>query len=139
MTGEGFDRRLKRLNANLQRGLETVFARGLNDPRIRGMISITGVSLTKDLKSARVQVSIFPHEHESLTMHALRDAAAHIRRRLMDTIEMRQMPRLVFELDDGLKKQAEVMGLLAKAREERAESAGEAESPAPDGEERGGQ
>ncbi|MEZ6243684.1 MAG: 30S ribosome-binding factor RbfA [Phycisphaerales bacterium] len=133
MSGEGFDRRLKRLNANLQRGLEEVFARGLNDPRVRGMVSITSVEIAKDLKTAKIGVSIFPHEHESLTMHAIRDAAAHIRRRLMEQVEMRDMPRLTFELDEGLKKQAEVMGLLAKVREEREAR----EGAAPDDEETG--
>ncbi len=135
MSADGASRRLKRLDANLRRGLDQILARGLNDPRLKGMVSITDVSIAKDLKTARVKVSVFPHEHESVTIHALRDASAHIRRRLMDTIEMREMPRLTFELDEGLKQQAEVMSLLAKARAERGGDDGQD----PDGEEPGQQ
>lgn len=126
MSGGGSDRRNKRLASTLQRAVEEVLARGLNDPRARGMISVTELRLSGDLRQAKVMVSVFPHEHESLTIHALRDAAKHIRRRLMDKVEIRDMPQLVFELDEGLKRQGEVLELLAKARAERAEAGGEA-------------
>jgi len=116
------DMRLKRLSSVLQRAIEQTLTRGLSDPRIRGLISVTEIDLTRDLKLAKVKVSVFPEEHESLTMHGLKDATAHIRRKVMDQIHIREMPRLVFELDNGLKKQAEVMALLAKARAEYAET-----------------
>ncbi len=110
--------RNKRLSAVLQRAIENTLARGLADPRIRGLISVTELELSQDLKLCNVKVSIYPQEHENLTMHGLKDATAHIRRKVMDQIHIREMPRLVFKLDDGLKKQAEVMELLAKARAE---------------------
>lgn len=121
--------RNRRLAAVIQRALEQTLARGLNDPRVRGLVSITGVELSQDLKTCTVKVSIYPDEHEKLTMHGLRDATAHIRRKVMNQIHIREMPRLVFTLDEGLKKQAEVMSLLAKAR---AEYAGDANEAGPD-------
>jgi ribosome-binding factor A len=129
--------RNKRLAAVIQRALEQTLARGLNDPRIRGLVSITGVELSQDLKTCTVKFSIYPQEHEKLTMHGLRDATAHIRRRVMKQIHIREMPRLVFKLDEGLKKQAEVMSLLAKARAEYSDTTGETppDTPAQDGKE----
>ena len=114
--------RNKKLSAVLQRAVEQTLARGLADPRIRGLISVTKLELSQDLKSCTVSVSVYPHEHEKLTMHGLRDATAHIRRKVADQVHIREMPSLVFKLDEGLKKQAEVMELLAKARREYADA-----------------
>ncbi len=121
--------RQKRLGAVLQRAIEQTLARGLADPRIRGLVSITGIELSQDLKLCTVQVSVYPQEHEALTMHGLRDATSHIRRKVMKQIHIREMPHLVFTLDEGLKRQAEVMALIAKARAEyKDEPAPEAQS-----------
>lgn len=110
--------RNKKLSAVLQRAVEQTLSRGLADPRIRGLISVTKLELSQDLKLCTVNVSVYPQEHEKLTMHGLKDATAHIRRKVADQVHIREMPRLTFKLDEGLKKQAEVMELLAKARSE---------------------
>ena len=110
--------RNKKLSAVLQRAIEQTLARGLADPRIRGLISVTKLELSPDLKLCTINVSVYPQEHEKLTMHGLKDATAHIRRKVADQVHIREMPRLTFKLDEGLKKQAEVMELLAKARSE---------------------
>ncbi len=125
--------RNKKLSAVLQRAIEQTLSRGLSDPRIRGLISVTKLELSQDLKLCTVNVSVYPQEHEKLTMHGLKDATPHIRRRVMDQIHIREMPKLIFKLDDRLKKQAEVMELLAKARSEFKDgTAPEPDAPEPD-------
>lgn len=139
--------RIEQLQSTLRRALQQVLARGLNDPRARGMITVTGLTLSQDLREATVLVSVFPHEHESLTMHAVRHAARHIRRQAGELVAMEKVPELHFKLDVSLRKQAEVLDALALVEREReraraggAESAPDQGTPDEDGaEKRGGE
>ena len=119
MTGAaGESIRAKQLASVIRREVERVLAKGLNDPRVRGLVTITGVDLTADLKRAEIRVSVLPETHEDLTMHGLRAATRHIRREAMGRVHSKEMPRLTFKLDRGLKRQREVFEALARAREE---------------------
>jgi len=102
----------------LRRAVQEVLGRGLQDPRVRGIITVTGLDLSEDGREAVVKVSVMPAEHQELTVHGLRAASGHIRRQAADRIRIRRMPKLIFRLDTSLKKQAEVLGALARAREE---------------------
>jgi ribosome-binding factor A len=90
----------------VRRALQAELARGLNDPRVQGMISITEVVLTPDLAEARVRVSVLPEDRASLTLSGLRAAAGFLRRRVMDGTRIGRVPRIEFELDDRMKRQA---------------------------------
>lgn len=124
-------RRTAVVASNLQRAINEVLARGANDPRIRGMITVTDVELTGDLKEAKVKVTVFPEEHESLTMHGLKAATGRIRKEAMQRMRIKEMPSIRFVVDEGQKNQQRVMELLARARQED-----EARKPSGD---RGGQ
>jgi|ERR1043165_1348789 ribosome-binding factor A len=112
-------RRSEQFASSLQIALQETISRGLQDPRISGLITVTEVKLTDDLKTAFIQVSVLPQERQELTMHGLRSAASHLRHQIGDKLSSRQMPELVFKLDQSLKKQAGVMEALSRAREER--------------------
>lgn len=103
------------LLSEFRRKLQTVIARGLNDPRIRGLVSITGVHLADDLSEAKVLVSVLPAEHEKLTLEGLRSAAPKIVSELAPSLRMRRLPRLRFEIDDSLKKQAALYAAIGHA------------------------
>ena len=113
------NRRTKQVASNIERAVTSVLARGLSDPRIRGMITVTEVDLTDDLMRARIRVSIMPEKHEALTMHGLRAATGYIRRETMKKIHLRFMPTIEFLVDEGLKNQFKVIELLNKAAAER--------------------
>lgn len=116
-------RRHEHLESSLLRAIQQVIARGLADPRVSGMISLTEVRVSPDGLEARCRVSVMPHDRERLTLAGLQHSAEHIRRRASDLIEVRRMPRLEFVLDESLKKQAETLEALSKVRAER-EAAG---------------
>jgi ribosome-binding factor A len=136
--------RLEQVGSTLHRAIQDVLARGLSDPRIGGMITVTGVDVSADMKTATVRVSVLPEKRQALTMHGLRDAAAHVRHKVGDLVAMREVPQLWFKLDTSLKRQAEVLDAIAKVAAERelaeksrgtgatAEAGGAAE-PGPDG------
>jgi len=107
-------RRTERVSAQLQRSIQQVITRGLQDPRARGLITVTHVDVSKDLRDATIRVSVLPHEHEDLTLHALKDASKHIRRQTGDLIAMHRLPAFHFKLDTSLRKQAEVIEALTQ-------------------------
>ncbi len=92
--------------AQIRRSLQLLLAKGLNDPRIRGLVSITGVDLSPDHTNARVLVSVLPGEHGPLAVAGLRHAAGRLHGQVGRALRLRRVPRLDFELDDSLKKQA---------------------------------
>ncbi len=100
----------------IQRAVQTVIGRGLNDPRVRGMVSVTKVLVDPDISEATVFVSVMPVKHAKLTVHGLEHAAGRIRRLIGRAIRMRRLPKLSFRLDDSLKRQAQ---LEATIREQR--------------------
>ncbi len=107
------------LASELRFAVQSVIDRGLNDPRIAGMITVTGVRLSEDLKSATLTVSVLPAEKQDLTMHGLRSAGVHIRRGVGALIRSRQIPELHFKLDSTFKKQSGVLESIAKATAEK--------------------
>ncbi len=109
-------RRSEHLASDLDSAIRAVLSRGLGDPRIRGLITVMETKLSPDSKSLTVLVSILPEEHEELTMHGLRAAAAHVRRQASERVRMRVMPEIIFKLDKSLKRQAKVLEALAKNR-----------------------
>ncbi|MDY7107423.1 MAG: 30S ribosome-binding factor RbfA [Planctomycetota bacterium] len=101
----------------LHRAVQQVITRGLNDPRVQGLISVTGVQVSQDLADATVSVSVMPAERAELTLHGLRHAARHIRTEVGRSVRMRRVPRLSFKLDESLKKEARVIAAINKAVE----------------------
>lgn len=127
------ERRKLQLQSLLLRSVQERLARGLADPRVRGLVTATRLELSEDLKRAKVFISVLPQEHAELTMHGLRAAAVKLRRDVADKIHVREMPSLEFVYDEGLKSQMEVMALLARDRAERGEpDTTEQESTGPD-------
>lgn len=110
-------RRNEQISSVLREAIQEFIARGLNDPRVGGLVTVTAVKVADDLKNADVMISVFPEEKQELAIHGLRHAATHIRRQVSDKVALRQIPQFHFKLDRSLKKQAEVLRALAQAAE----------------------
>lgn len=121
--------RVEQVAATLQREIGRILAEGLADPRVKGMISVTGVEVSHDRRQAVVSVSIMPEKHEKSTMQGLRHAQRHIQKELAERVRVRQMPRLEFKLDPTLKKQARAIEAInaATAEERQADAPGDQE------------
>ncbi len=123
-------RRTDQLASILHKAAQGVIQEGLADPRAEGMATITKVVVADDLSQANFHVSIFPEKNESKYMHALEEAANHIRREVSGRIAMHHPPKFVFKLDRSLKKEAAVLGTLSElARERPADASPVPESP----------
>lgn len=123
-------RRTEKVGAAVRRSLQEILAKGLADPRIRGLITITGVSVSEDLATATVSISVLPAEHQELTLHGLRAASGFLRKQVRAALPIRRTPSLDFRLDESIKREAAVLDALELVRRER-----EAKEPAaPDAE-----
>jgi ribosome-binding factor A len=124
-------RKSDQLASSIERALREVISRGFHDPRIAGLITVTGVKVAPDLRNATANISVLPEEKAELTMHGLTAAAPFIRREIGEMIQTRAMPQLDFRLDTTLKKQARVLEALDKVREEISAADAKAQQQAP--------
>lgn len=107
--------RKEQVESLLKRAVASVLQRGLADPRIKGLVSVTKVDVSPDLRNAAVYISITPEQYESRTLHGLKDATRHIQKQVNKAVKLRLVPHLEFRLDKGLKKQAEVFAAINEA------------------------
>ena len=64
----------------LRRSVQDILSRGLNDPRVRGLVSVTKVDVSPDYAEAIVWCSVLPEEHGQLSIKGIEHASAWIRR-----------------------------------------------------------
>jgi ribosome-binding factor A len=120
--------RNEQLGSEIAKAVQASLARGLNDPRIRGMITVTRVEVTEDRRNAKIYVSVMPDEHIDLTIHGLKAATGHIRKQAMNRVRSRFFPAIEFRHDAALKEQQAVLSAIARAAAERIDE-GREESP----------
>ena len=106
-------RRPDQIAANIRRAVSDVLSRGLHDERIKGMVSVTEVRMTPDLGEAIICVSVLPAKHERTTLRGLQNAASRVRTTVSRNLRLRRVPRFVFQLDQSLKRAAELDKTLA--------------------------
>lgn len=124
--------RREQIERELQRIIGKMLTEGLADPRISGIISVTGVSVSPDLRNATVNVSVLPETRQRATIQGLRHAAGHIQGLVGKEMRSRSIPHLSFKLDESLKKQASVLTAIREAVEEDQRRRGDAPADAAD-------
>lgn len=113
-------RRTERLASIIRAELMQVIMRELNDPRLRGLPSITRVKVAEDLSFADVFVTIMGTPgQQTAALNALKHSAGMMRTRLTKALSIRQTPYLRFQLDENLKKELEVLTLLDQIAREQ--------------------
>ena len=104
--------RIGRINEEIQRELAALF-RTVKDPRVHGLVSITHVETTPDLRYAKVYVSVMGREDgPKPAIEALNRAAGHVRTEVSKKMHIRKAPRFIFVEDDGAAYAAHINELL---------------------------
>jgi len=104
--------KLQRINEDVQRVLSTLL-RDIKDPRVKqGMISVTGVDTTSDLRQAKIYLSVYDLQSEKDLMKGLKSAAGYLRRELGQSLSLRYTPELLFELDNSIERGAKINTIL---------------------------
>ena len=104
--------RIARTNDDIQRVLSELL-RSVKDPRVQqGMLSVTRVETTGDLRFAKVWISVYGLQDEKEFRRGLKSASGWLRRELAKSLSLRYTPELVFELDHSIEYGAHISSLL---------------------------
>ncbi len=145
-------RRPDRVAEGIREVVATFLTEDVKDPRISGLVTVTGVDVPRDMRQAKIFVSVMGSDEErAKTFEGLKSVALHLRGKLGRALRLRHAPELIFLPDDSIARAARIEELLAGVRESTppapepatdvADSAaadgtpdsdGESESPAPD-------
>ena len=103
--------RIGRINEEIQRELSALI-RTVKDPRVKGLISITAVDTTPDLKYAKVYVSVLDKGDVHEGVKGLKSAAGYLRRELGRGLQLRYTPELTFTPDDSIAEGARILEII---------------------------
>ena len=106
------ENRLNRIDEELKKELSQIISYELKNPEATGMISVTRVKITPDLKYAKVYVSILNSKSDEKTMEALKKSAGFIRSQIAKRVNLRITPELVFEKDDSMEYGMKIDSIL---------------------------
>ncbi|KPU28171.1 ribosome-binding factor A [Caloranaerobacter sp. TR13] len=108
-------KRLKRISEEIKKIVSDLIREGLKDPRISMLTSITEVEVTKDLRYAKIYVSILGNEDErEATLTGLKNATSFIRKEIGNKLKIRYTPEPVFYLDKSIERGIYISQLLNK-------------------------
>ena len=105
--------RIGRINEEIQRELASLIPT-VKDPRVAGagMVSVTAVEATPDLKYAKIYVSALNKDSSAQLLKGLKSAAGYLRRELGRALTLRPTPELSFVRDDSIDKGAHILDML---------------------------
>lgn len=105
--------KLARTNDDIQLVLSKLL-REIKDPRVnQGMISVTRVETTGDLKYCKVWLSVMGLSNEKDFKKGIKSASSWLRRELGNSLKLRNTPELIFELDHSIEYGAHINELIS--------------------------
>ncbi len=112
--------RTKRLNSLLREVLSEVINREVKNPHVASLVSVTSVNITKDLRYAKVYISVIGTAQEkSETINALQSASGFISVQSSKKVVMRYFPELTFIIDNTADEFARINNVLKKIQDEK--------------------
>jgi ribosome-binding factor A len=110
--------------------IATFLANDVKDPRIMGLVTVTAVEVTRDLRHAKVFVSVLGSESQrAATCDGLEGVAAHLRGRVGRALRLRVAPEIEFRNDESVAHAAKIEQLLAQVRRELPADEGDKSPP----------
>ena len=103
--------RIGRINEEVQRELAALIPT-VKDPRVTGMISVTAVDVTPDLKFGKVYISVLDKGDSGQVLKGLKSASGYLRRELGAALRLRYTPELQFIADDSIQQGAHILEML---------------------------
>ncbi len=99
--------------------IATFLASDVKDPRIMGLVTVTAVEITRDLRHAKVFVSVLGSESQrTATFEGLDNVAPHLRGRVGRALRLRVAPEIEFRNDQSVAHAAHIEQLLAQVRKD---------------------
>ncbi|MCL2384144.1 MAG: 30S ribosome-binding factor RbfA [Oscillospiraceae bacterium] len=104
--------RMDRINEELKREISHIINYEMKNTNVTGLISVTKVDTSPDLKHTKVDVSIINSKSIKNTLEALKSSAGFIRSRLAEKVNMRVTPSIRFEHDDSMQYGQKIDSIL---------------------------
>ena len=109
---KGNNNKLNRIDEELKKELSHIISYELKNPNVTGLISVTDVKTTPDLKYAKVFVSILNAKNTKATLANLKKSAGFIRTQIAKKVNLRVTPEFVFVLDETMEYGAKIDSIL---------------------------
>ena len=103
--------RIGRINEEIQRELASLIP-NVKDPRVSGLISVTAVDTTPDLRYAKIYISVLDKRDCAQVLKGLKSASGYLRRELGRALQLRYTPELTFVRDDSIDQGAHILDML---------------------------
>lgn len=119
-------RRISRISEEMRKVISELLSRGIKDPRISPLTSVTKVEVTNDLSYAFIYVSVLGNDEDKAnTIKGLQSAKGYIKREIGNRIDLRILPELVFRLDESIEQGIYISQLIDKISREDREKRGD--------------
>ena len=103
--------RIGRINEEIQRELASLIP-NVKDPRVSGLISVTAVDTTPDLRYAKIYISVLDKSDCAQVLKGLKSASGYLRRELGHALQLRYTTELTFVRDDSIDQGAHILDML---------------------------
>ncbi len=122
--------RIDRISEEVRREMSDIIQNEIKDPRLPDIVSVTSVRVTKDLKRAKVFISVLGTvEEKQEAIKALQHAAGFIRREIGHRVRIRTTPELHFELDDSIEQGIHISRLIQDVMSKQTQSPEQKDAP----------
>ncbi len=113
-------RRQEKIKRVIRESVSDTIQNRLSDPRITGIVSVTQIEISPDLRNVQIYLSIMAEDEKTArkTFIAIGHATSHVRSLLADQLTMRYIPSITFHEDKKLKSTLETLKIIEQASQE---------------------
>lgn len=104
--------RLNRIDEEMKKEISHIITYDLKDPNITGLISVTKVKVSGDLKYAKVYVSMINAKDNKQVLAALKKSSGFVRTEIAKRMNLRLTPEIIFIFDDSIEYGAKIDTIL---------------------------
>lgn len=104
--------RLGRIDEEIKKEVSYVITFELKNSEVTGLVSVTKVKITPDLRYAKIYVSLLNSKSKTKTLQGLKNSSKFIRSQVAKKVNLRITPELVFELDDSMEQGEKIDNIL---------------------------
>lgn len=111
--------RNERIAEEIKKGMSEIISTDLKDPRVKGLVSVTRVKVTKDLSHATIFLSFYCDEIEKeANFDAIQSAKGFIKRELASKIRIKFMPDISFKMDESIEYGIHISKVLEEIKQQ---------------------
>jgi ribosome-binding factor A len=111
--------RSERVAEEIKKAASQIINNEIKDPRVSGLISVTKVEMTKDLRHAKIFLSIYGEESEKQKVfEGLKNAEGFIRKELAHRVRMKFIPEISFKIDESIEYGIHIYKLLEEVQKQ---------------------